>query len=801
MNMPRSMTMRSLQSRILALFVLLMVIVQLGGFVLINTVGMSAARKTVGEALVAGGRVFDRLLEQDTQRIVQGARLMSADYAFREVISTGDRETIASVLMNYGKRIDASLMMLVGLDQRVLGDTLGAAIDKPFPFPNLIAQAEQNQQSSAMVLINGQLYQLVVVPVMAPVPVAWVAIGFAVNDALAQDFKRLTQLQVSFLSRQSRESWRIQGTTLMESGRPELLADVAANRYAKSDDEGNAIFSDAAVMRVLDLPTRSGETVIAVLQEPLSSALEPFRRLQRQLALISLLAVGVSIIASVAIARGITRPVRELARVARRIAAGNYSELPAASRSDEIGELATAFKNMQQRIASRESRIMDLAYRDTLTGLPNRALFADLLDKAIGDAAAAATPVAVLLMDLDHFKYVNDTLGHPIGDLLLCEAAVRLQTVGTGEGDVVARLGGDEFALLLPGGGVAEAQRLAGAMLQALELPMTLQSHVVDVRASIGIAVFPEHGGEGATLLRRADIAMYAAKRKNCGVAVWDHAADQHSSERLSLLSDLRKAVDNDELTLAYQPKVALRGVGGEHYAEALVRWRHPTRGLVPPMEFIPFAEQTGYIRAITQWVLAHAIAQCAEWRFNGLPMNVSINLSTRDLMDATLPDRFTALLKRHRCAAQWITLEITESAVLDDPAHAIENLEQLHALGCRLAIDDYGTGYSSLAYLRRLPVHELKIDKSFVIGMAADASDALIVRSTIDLAHNLGLSVVAEGVENDPTLDRLRAMGCDMVQGYLLSRPMGVVETAAWMRGSVWTRSASEAPNLRRVV
>jgi diguanylate cyclase (GGDEF)-like protein len=444
---------------------------------------------------------------------------------------------------------------------------------------------------------------------------------------------------------------------------------------------------------------------------------------------------------------------------------------------------------------------MDLAYRDTLTGLPNRALFADLLDKAIADAAAAATPVAVLLMDLDHFKYVNDTLGHPIGDLLLREAAARLQAVGTGEDDVVARLGGDEFALLLPGGGIVDAERLARAKLDALELPMTLQGHVVDVRASVGIAVFPEHGGEGATLLRRADIAMYAAKRENCGVAVWDQVEDRLSSDRLSLLSDLRKAVDNDELTLAYQPKVALRGAGGEHYAEALVRWRHPTRGLVAPMEFIPFAEQTGYIRAITQWVLAHAIAQCAEWRFDGLPMNVSINLSTRDLMDPTLPDRFAALLQRHRCAAQWIALEITESAILDDPAHAIKNLERLHALGCKLAIDDSGTGYSSLAYLRRLPVHELKIDKSFVIGMAADASDALIVRSTIDLAHNLGLSVVAEGVEDDATLDRLRAMGCDMVQGYLLSRPMGVAETAVWMRGSVWTKPASEPPSLRRVV
>ena len=802
MNVFRTVTMRSLQSRILALFLLLMLIVQVGGFVLVNTVGMSVVHKTVGESLVAGSRVFDRLLEQDTQRIVQGARLMSADYAFREVISTGDRQTIASVLVNYGKRIDASLMMLIGLDQRVLGDTLGTAVDKQFPFPGLIAQAEQNQQSSAMVLIQGRLYQLVVVPVMAPLPVAWVAIGFAVNDALAQDLKQLTQLQVSFLSRQSRESWRIQGSTLGDEERRTLLDDVAAKRYASRDEQGNAVFSDASVTRVLDLPTKFGETMVAILQQPVSSALEPFRRLQQQLALISLLAVVVSIIASVAIARGITRPLRELASVARRIAAGDYSEVPAAPRCDELGDLATAFQNMQQRIASREAHIMDLAYRDTLTSLPNRALFADLLDKAIAaDATAPAAPVAVLLMDLDHFKYVNDTLGHPIGDLLLREVAARLQSISTGDGDVVARLGGDEFALLLPASDVAAAQWRGAAILQALELPMTLQGHVVDVRASVGIAVFPEHGGEGATLLRRADIAMYAAKRNNCGVSVWDEAADRHSSDRLSLMSDLRKAVDNDELALAYQPKVALRGAGGEHYAEALVRWRHPTRGLVPPVEFIPFAEQTGYIRAITQWVLAHAIAQCAQWRFDGLPMNVSINLSTRDLLDATLPDRFAELLRRHRCSAQWISLEITESAVLDDPTHAISNLERLHALGCRLAIDDYGTGYSSLAYLRRLPVHELKIDKSFVIGMAADASDALIVRSTIDLAHNLGLSVVAEGVEDDATLDRLRTMGCDMVQGYLLARPMGAAETATWMRGSVWTKPASEPPSLRRVV
>jgi EAL domain-containing protein (putative c-di-GMP-specific phosphodiesterase class I) len=266
-------------------------------------------------------------------------------------------------------------------------------------------------------------------------------------------------------------------------------------------------------------------------------------------------------------------------------------------------------------------------------------------------------------------------------------------------------------------------------------------------------------------------------------------------------MSDLRQAVDNDELTLLFQPKVSL-GSTRENCVEALVRWHHPVRGIVPPLDFIPFAEQTGYIRAITQWVLEHAVEQCAAWRAEGLPMNVSINLSTRDLMDAELPERFHQMLEQSFCAARWFTLEITESAILDDPAHAIENMRRLNALGCRLAIDDYGTGYSSLSYLRHLPVHELKIDKTFVMGMARDASDAVIVRSTIDLAHNLGLAVVAEGVEDEATFEQLRLLGCDMAQGYWLSRPLTYGEIPAWMRDSAWTRAiASEPKGLRRVV
>jgi len=792
---------RSLQTRIIALFVLLVVLVQIGSFVLINTVGMAAARKTAGDELVAGARVFDRLLEQDTQRLVQGARLMSADYAFREAIATRDADTITSVLANHGRRIDANVMMLIGLDQRVIADTLGTATGAVFPFPALLAKAEAGQRSAAMVLLRGGLYELVLVPVLAPLPIAWVALGFSVNDALVQDLNRLTGQQISFLSHQGSDPWHLQASTLLEVDREALLRNVGADRFAGSDDAGNSLHSDGAVTRVLPLPTRAGASVIAVLQQPLSTALEPFRRLQRQLALISVLAIVISIVASLMIARGIARPVRELARVARRIAAGNYSTVPASPRADEIGALASAFRTMQEGLIARESRIMDLAYRDTLTALPNRALYSERLDQAIEAAARLDSSLAVLLMDVDHFKDVNDSLGHPIGDMLLCEVSARVQGVVRRSTETVARLGVDEFAILLPEATVADAENIAAQIMRALEAPMTLSGHLVDVRASIGIAAFPAHGRESATLLRRADVAMYTAKRKNLGVAVWDDQYDHHSSDRLSLMTDLRKAVDNDELTLVYQPKVPL-GSTSENYVEALVRWQHPTRGVVPPLEFIPFAEQTGYIRAITQWVLARAVAQCAAWRAEGLTMNVSINLSARDLMDSELPERFALMLQQNFCAARWFTLEITESAILDDPAHAIENLKRLHALGCRLAIDDYGTGYSSLSYLRHLPVHELKIDKSFVIGMARDRIDEVIVRSTIDLAHNMGLAVVAEGVEDEATFDRLRTLGCDMVQGYWLSRPLGAAELSAWMRCSAWTRSVPvETRGLRRVV
>jgi diguanylate cyclase (GGDEF)-like protein len=394
-----------------------------------------------------------------------------------------------------------------------------------------------------------------------------------------------------------------------------------------------------------------------------------------------------------------------------------------------------------------------------------------------------------MMMDLDRFKYVNDTLGHHIGDLLLVEVSRRLQASLLRESDTVARLGGDEFAVLLPSDDADTAQHVARRMMYALERPITVEGQLVDVSASIGIVTCPLNGSDMHTLMRRADVAMYSAKRVNAGFAFYDVRHDTHTTERLSLMSELRQAVEQNELTLYYQPKVDLVS-GSVKYVEALVRWEHSLKGLIPPDRFIPFAEQTGYIKTISRWVVDRALAQCAQWHARGIELDVSINISARDLVGAELAGTFSTLLARYRMSPRWVWVEITESAVMDDPVNALDTLERLHALGIRLSIDDFGTGYSSLSYLKRMPVEEIKIDKSFVMGMVDDKNDETIVRSTIDLAHNMGLKVVAEGVESEAVLMHLKRLKCDLAQGYHLSRPLPPAELEVWLEN--WQADAA---------
>jgi len=421
------------------------------------------------------------------------------------------------------------------------------------------------------------------------------------------------------------------------------------------------------------------------------------------------------------------------------------------------------------------------AFTDQLTGLPNRALLHDRTQQAIRLAGRQGLTAALLLLDLDRFKEVNDTLGHHHGDLLLQQVAERLQG-SLRDSDTAARLGGDEFAVLLPQiTSVQAATAVADKLRAAIEAPFAVDGLTLDVDASIGVAAYPDHATDANQLLQRADVAMYAAKATHAGYTVYDPTLDQHNPRRLGLLGQLRRALAAGELVVHYQPKADARSarILG---VEALVRWQHPEHGLLGPGEFIPLAETTGLIRPLTSYVLQVALRQCRTWLDAGRDLSVAVNLSTRCLLDLTLPDQITQLLENTAVAPERLVLEITESAIMTDPTRALEILNRLHTLGVRLAIDDFGTGYSSMAYLKSLPVDELKVDRSFVKHLRDNQNDAVIVRSTVDLGHNLGLQVVAEGVEDQATWQELATLGCDTVQGYYLAKPMPAAELATWL-------------------
>jgi diguanylate cyclase (GGDEF)-like protein len=409
---------------------------------------------------------------------------------------------------------------------------------------------------------------------------------------------------------------------------------------------------------------------------------------------------------------------------------------------------------------------------DALTGLPNRQLFRDRIEHAIRLARRSGELAIVMLMDLDHFKEINDALGHHHGDRLLEEVARRLES-SLRDSDTVARLGGDEFGVLLPRiARAGDAALVAQQILSRLREPYMVDDLTLEIDASIGIAVHPQHGDDVETLLQRADIAMYSAKHAGRGYAMFEPALDRHSPRRLSLAGALRSAIHNGEITLYYQPKADLR-TGSVTGVEALARWDHPTLGLIGPAEFVPIAEQTGLITPLTSFVLDAALCQLRAWKDAGLDLSVAVNLSARSFLDTQLAVEIPRLLRRWNVDARLLELEITESMLMADPARAEATLERLSQIGLTLSVDDFGTGYSSLANLKRLPVDVIKIDKSFVMEMAVDASDAAIVHSTIDLAHNLGLRVVAEGVESEAAWRQLRELGCDFAQGYHLSRPL----------------------------
>ena len=779
---------RSLRTRIVVLLLALLLLVQMAGFFAIRTSINDHARRSVAEELKVGARVLARLSEQNAGKLALGARVLAADYGFRAAVASDDVDTIASALQNHGERIGATIANFYTTDRRLKSSSASGASGtqsafEPARVDDLIAQAGRDGWASGPALVDWRLYQLVVTPVRAPVTIGWVVMGFAVDRTLTGDMRALSRLDLTFVADDAGVR-RVVASSLADTAAGALIASSALSTAAGpgTADEARVGGEDIGVLVVAQ--AIFGRNTSAVLTRSISEAVAPFAQLQLTLISLTLLGLAVSLAGSILTARRITRPMLALARSARRLGDGHYDEPVAVDGDREIGDLARAFNQMREGISLREGQIRRLAYWDKLTGLPNRDQFLDQLTGAIDTAKQGAGVCSVLMLDLDRFKHVNDVLGHSFGDALLCEVARRLESVLVRRTDNVARLGGDEFAILLPGQGVAQARAIAERLRQALEQPMQVERQAIDMSAGIGLATYPEHADAAELLLSRVEIAMYAAKHRRAGVLVYDATFDRRSQDTLSMLSELRRAVEGDELVLYFQPKLALAD-GALTGVETLVRWIHPQRGFVAPDDFIPFAEQTGYITEITQWVMRKSVRQAACWQAEGLDLIIAVNLSTRDLMDLELPRRFAEILASERVAATRFCLEITESAIMDDPQRALSTLDRLHAMGFLLSIDDFGTGYSSLAYLKRLPVDELKIDRSFVGGVETDRDDAVIVRSTIALGHNMGLKVVAEGIENEAIWQILRHAGCDVGQGYFMSKPIPAPQLGQWI--SAW--------------
>lgn len=460
----------------------------------------------------------------------------------------------------------------------------------------------------------------------------------------------------------------------------------------------------------------------------------------------------------------------------------NVESITGTHNGDELDVLASLFQRLASSVEKETAALEYQALHDPLTELPNRKLLYNRLQLEILRSERRNTPLVLIMTDLNRFKEINDTLGHHIGDLVLQQAARRLFRVFR-KTDSVARLGGDEFSILLPETNLDQAITLTQKVLKEFERPFIVENNTLSVGISIGLAESPIHGNDVNILVQRADVAMYIAKRENLGYSIYDPNKDTHSIGRLALMTDFRKAIENNLLELYYQPKVHVHD-GSLAGVEALLRWNHPERGLIFPDEFIPLAEQTGLIKPLAIFVLKKSLKQCLEWKKYLPEQSVSINISVHSLLDSNFIQQIKYQSENLNVSLDCLTLEITESDIMIDPIRAHETLDSLSAMGIKISIDDFGTGYSSLSYLKHLPVYELKIDRSFISEMIEDDDDAVIVKATIEMAHNLGLKVVAEGVENQETWDSLKSMKCDIAQGFLFSKPLQAHEFLNWLSG-----------------
>ncbi|MGN2409234.1 bifunctional diguanylate cyclase/phosphodiesterase [Pseudomonas viridiflava] len=767
----------SFQARIAGVLIALLLIVVCAVYFAVKVATGDAVRTQAQAQLEVGSRVFERLIDLRGKRLRDAVQLLSADFGFRDAVASSDSSTIRSVLLNHGKRINASDMFLLGMDGVVIASTVPDVPEgSKFVYDQALRTAKRSGQSVLIVPGGGTPHLLVESTVLAPLPIGRVVMGFTIDSDIAEELRSLSGLEVSFLTIEDGKAGNLISTQpeALHPGLIELMRSSSGGQM-RVTEQSNLNFLSQTLMLANTGNSGDGQ-VLALLQSPLDKALQAFAPLDEKIFWISMAALLASLLGTLALARSVSLPVRELAIAAKRIGDGDYETPVNMARTDELGMLANAINTMQHGIAVREGQLAHNALHDNLTGLPNRALVMERL----GSAIAAERPVALLYLSIENLSAINESSGTEGVEQLLLQVGQRLQST-LRAGDTVARLSANEFLLLLDQTTSDGAVATGDALQRLFSEPQRIDNHDIALECCIGITVYPENGNSAQELVNRAAIARKDAAFLPGRLQIYQDGRDLAHQRQISLIRDLRKAPQNGELMLHYQPKLDIRQ-GTVRQAEALLRWSHPQFGNVSPAEFIVLAERTGSIHLLTNWVIEEAMRQLAEWRKRGLVLQVSVNISADDLLGDDLAGFVVGLLKQYGVPAEQLVFEITESAIMSQPEKALVVLHKLRDCGISLSIDDFGTGYSSLAHLKRLPVQELKIDQSFVRDLDETSEDAVIVRSTIEMSHNLGLKVVAEGVEYQHSLDLLRRWHCDTAQGYLISRPLTAAAFETWI-------------------
>ncbi|RTE87439.1 MULTISPECIES: bifunctional diguanylate cyclase/phosphodiesterase [Gammaproteobacteria] len=731
----------------------------------------STVNRNIDRELGVAERVFTQLLEIRESQLNQSATVLADDFGFRQAVATGDENTILSVLVNHGQRVAADLITLISPSGEIVVSTHEIAA----PETLMTMSTTDRETDFGLIVAEGEIYQLVVVPVRAPHLIGYVVLGFVVDDSLATQLYQLTNTQITFVARfEEREPIVVSSSSqLMESGFSAAVATESQVHNFLSENElrGNWITLEGS--QTLEGIQKKDLSVL--ISASVKEAAAPFSALRSNLIAIALVTLTLSTLLAMLIGNQVVEPVRMLANVAKRIAGGRYDQRVEVSKQDEIGQLANSFNKMQSAISEREARISHQSFHDLLTDLPNRRFLNEKIDENI----QKNNGFVIAVLNLDNFSRLNDMFGQTICDQLLVRLAERLKNQCE---DLMwpSHLHGDEFVVLIPEENYQGVEQIRD-MLAFFNQPYDLEQVTYNLQVSAGIVQYPQGGEDIDILLRRAQFARLRARENKSSIGVFELGDDEPHMRKLQVAAALRDITESGQLSLAYQPQLDIQSKK-IHGVEALIRWIHPELGFVSPVEFIPLAEQSGDITRISYWVIHEAARQVAQWAEKGHHLNISINLSAADLIDEGLIEHIMSCVNQYKLKAENFTFEVTESLVMVDPERSIQRLNALKQAGMGVAIDDYGTGYSSLSQMRSLPADELKVDRAFVMEIDTNQDDQTIVQSTIDLAHRLNMRVVAEGVEEQSGWAQLGKFNCDILQGYYIAKPMKGEDFTSWL-------------------